>query len=378
MTRSRSARTAELSVNPNVRYAGAAAAVMAPVSACVATLYVLLAIAHPLVIGGTVGTIMSIVAGLSAIGLGVLAFVGYTRPPGLHYANFLLSLVIVVTIVNSGLHMVLTSDERQTTNLMLAVVAAGVAILPTSWNVGVTALAWAAWIVGITVSGGDIVHWGVAMAMATLVGQLARYGRRSSLDTAAESVSKVAELSVQDPLTGLANRRGLEVLGEEVLVIARNSDAGVSVAFIDVDGLKDVNDGHGHDRGDDLLLSVARALRASCRTTDVIARWGGDEFVVLSLGLSSSPESLEGRLLDVLRTEPGVPESMWQPSLSIGGARRLPGSDEDLESLLARADKDMYERRSVRRGPTSGTGSPHLGRHRTKGRRMPATDEPAP
>ena len=350
MARTTSARTAELSVDPEVRYAGAAAAVLPPVSASVALLYVLLAIAHPLVIGGTVGTVMSVVAGLSAIGLGVLAFFGYTRPPGLRYANLLMSMLFVVVILNSGLHMVLTADERQTTDLMLAVVAAGVAILPTSWNVGVTLLAWLAWAVGIAVSGGDIVHWGLAMAMATLVGQLARFGRRSSLDTAAESVSKVAELSVQDPLTGLANRRGLEVLGEEVLVIARHAGSGVSVAFIDVDGLKDVNDTHGHDRGDDLLLSVARALRTTCRTTDVIARWGGDEFVVLSLGLPSSPESWEARLMAQLQADPGVPTSMWQPSLSIGLAHHPPGSAEGIEPLLMRADKDMYERRSVRRG----------------------------
>ena len=346
---SRSARTAELSANPDVRYAGAAAAVLAPVSACVALLYVLLAVAHPLVIGGTEGTVMSLVAALSACGLGVLAFFCYNRPPGLHYANFLMSLLVAVVIVNSGLHMVLTGDERQTTNLMLAIVGAGVGILPTNWNVGVTVLAWAAWAVGITVSGGDVVHWGTAMAMATLVGQLARYGRRSSLDTAAESVSKVAELSVQDPLTGLANRRGLELLGQEVLLIARDADSVVSVAFIDVDGLKQVNDGHGHDRGDELLMSVARALRATCRTTDVIARWGGDEFVVLALGPPSPPEALQARLVEAMAAEPGLSSAMWQPSLSVGMAHRPPNSDEDLESLLMRADKDMYERRSIRR-----------------------------
>ncbi|MDQ1307760.1 MAG: hypothetical protein QG671_3593 [Actinomycetota bacterium] len=350
MTLSRSARTAELSVNPEVRYAGAAAAVLAPVSASVALLYVLLAVAHPLVIGGEVGTVMSVVAALSAIGLGIMALFCFSRPPGLRYANLLMSLLVVVVLVNSGLHMVLTGDERQTTDLMLAVVGAGVAILPTSWNVAVTVLAWATWIVGITVTGGDVVHWGLAMAMATLVGQLARYGRRSSLDTAAESVSKVAELSVQDPLTGLANRRGLEILGDEILLIARDSDSGVSVAFIDVDGLKEVNDGFGHDRGDDLLIAVATALRATCRTTDVIARWGGDEFVVLTLGPAASPDALESRLQDVLGAEPGVSPAMWRPSLSIGVAHRPAGSDDDLESLLMRADKDMYDRRSQRRG----------------------------
>ena len=377
MARSSSARTAELSVDPEVRYAGAAAAVLPPVAACVAMLYVLLAIAHPLVIGGTVGTVMSMVAGLSAIALGVLAFIGYTHPPGLRYANLLMALLFVVVIINSGLHMVLTADERQTTDLMLAVVAAGVAILPTSWNVGVTTLAWLAWVVGISVSGGDIVHWGLAMAMATLVGQLARYGRRSSLDTAAESVSKVAELSVQDPLTGLANRRGLEVLGEEVLVIARNSGSGVSVAFIDVDGLKDVNDNHGHDRGDDLLMAVAHALREACRTTDVIARWGGDEFVVLALGLPSSSESLESRLVAQLRTYSSVPSSMWEPSLSIGLAHRPPGSDEGLESLLMRADKDMYERRSVRRGDED-LDSDASGQGRGKRGKRPLNEEATP
>lgn len=343
-----SARTAELSADPQVRYAGAAAAVLGPVAITVAILYVLLAVAHPLVIGGVHGTVMSILAGLSAIGLGVLALFCYVRPPALRFANALLSLLLVVVVVNSGVHMILVKDATQTTNFMLAVVSAGVAILPTGWSVTVTGLAWVVWVAGIAISGGDVVHWGVAMAMATMVGQLARYGRRSSLDTAAASVTKVAELSVKDPLTGLANRRGLEVLGEEVLAIATESNSAVSVAFIDVDGLKIVNDSHGHEMGDELLLAVARGLRETCRNTDVIARWGGDEFIVLSLGPPATSATVQEKLLAQIRSDPTAPLSLWEPSVSVGLATRAPDSLEQLESLVTRADKAMYDGRSRR------------------------------
>jgi diguanylate cyclase (GGDEF)-like protein len=346
------ARTAELSVDPAVRYAGAAAAVLAPVCAAVAALYVVLAVTHPMVLGGSAGTTMSVVAGLSAIGLGILALIGYLRPPRLRYANALLAVVVLVVILNSSLHMIITGDTLQTTNLMLAVIAAGVAILRTGWNIAVTAVAWVAWFIGMQLSDGvGLVHWLFAMAMATLVAQLARYGRRSSLDTAAESVSRVAELSVQDPLTGLANRRGLEVLGEEMLAIAVGSGNGLSVAFFDVDGLKEVNDRHGHDAGDEVLLAVSHALRATCRTTDVIARWGGDEFVVLTIGHDLQADLVESEVVAALAAAAEVSDDVWHPSVSVGVAAVGAPSDRSLDELLTEADEAMYQRRRQQRLP---------------------------
>lgn len=357
MLRTRGARAAEISANPEVRYAGAAAVVLAPVSGWLALLYVVLTVSHPLALAEPAGTIMSIVAAASAICLGSLALLWYRRPPQLRYANLLISLPFLIVLFNSSLHMVITQDERQTSNFMLTIVGAGIAILATPWNIGINLVAWASWLIGISVSGGDVVHWGAAMAMATLVGQLARFGRRSSLDKAASAVSMVADLSVHDPLTGLANRRGLKLLGDEVLAMAQDSNSVVTMAFIDVDGLKAVNDAHGHDRGDQLLLAVSNALQDCCRNTDVLARWGGDEFVVLAMGVSTSPAALQQQLLDRLATDSTIPTEIWQPSLSVGIAQIEPGTTETLESLIKRADEDMYLRRSSRRGNTPKPGS---------------------
>ena len=179
----------ELSSDSRVRYDAAASRLILPVAGLVGLLYLGLAILHPVMVGGTDGRILSAVAGISAVGLLGLAW-AYRRRPRVRGGSAVLSMAFVVMITNSGLHLWLTGEEWQTSNLMLVVIGAGMAILATNWNIGLTVMTWLAWTLGmLSIPGANWSHWLIAMVMATLVAQLVRHGRRGNLETAAEAVN---------------------------------------------------------------------------------------------------------------------------------------------------------------------------------------------
>jgi diguanylate cyclase (GGDEF)-like protein len=141
---------------------------------------------------------------------------------------------------------------------------------------------------------------------------------------------------VVDPLTGITNRRG----AENALRIedARRKRTGLplSVVLFDVDFFKRVNDEHGHAAGDDVLCRVARTLAKSARLTDVIARWGGEEF----LAILSSPE--EGAATFAERARKFVESMDVSPRVTLSAGVAEVGSDETPASAIARADERLY------------------------------------
>jgi diguanylate cyclase (GGDEF)-like protein len=142
------------------------------------------------------------------------------------------------------------------------------------------------------------------------------------------------QAALTDPLTLLANRRGMARLVRE-----RRGRAGLTVLAIDVDGLKEINDRHGHAAGDELLQLVARAISSALRTSDVVARVGGDEFsCVLFDAHEDVGAEAAARILQAVRNPS---EDGWWPSVSIGVAAAAPGAA--LDASLRRADRAMYE-----------------------------------
>lgn len=139
-----------------------------------------------------------------------------------------------------------------------------------------------------------------------------------------------------DELTGLYNRKGYEQKKSEY----NKEEAAVMV--IDVDDFKDVNDNHGHDMGDKILMKVANALSTSFRSNDVICRMGGDEFIVIMMNISSArTDIIEERvqnLFSKLKEEDGLPEV----TVSIGVAFN-DDYDDNLDDLMKKADKALYE-----------------------------------
>ncbi len=150
--------------------------------------------------------------------------------------------------------------------------------------------------------------------------------------------AEVYRQSVTDELTGLYNRRGFLKRAEQELAVLRAADRSGLCLFLDVDGLKHLNDTVGHDAGDRLLVEAADLLRAVFRDDDVLARMGGDEFAVLVPGCA-----------DVDRVVARLRSHDEQVRLSIGTAVFDPKSDQGIFGLLGAADADMYDDKRARR-----------------------------
>jgi diguanylate cyclase (GGDEF)-like protein len=174
-----------------------------------------------------------------------------------------------------------------------------------------------------------------------------RVGLLTSRLAAAQEAARTD--SVRDQLTGSVNRRGLDMVAAPMVENARRQGEAAHCLFVDVDGFRDVNERHGAAAGDEVLRSLAAALAVAVRTTDVVARWTGDAFVVVGPGTGTSPLELERRVHASLTEAPPVPPELWAPRVSIGSATLVPWDEGDLGSLLRRAEQDMRLRRSLRR-----------------------------
>ncbi len=152
-------------------------------------------------------------------------------------------------------------------------------------------------------------------------------------------------LSLLDDLTGLYNRRGFLRLAEQHLKLAGRTKRGSLLVFADLDGLKEINDTHGHPQGDQALQDTAGLLRSTFRTSDVIARIGGDEFAILAIEAhQDSGEILTKRLQEKLK-EANASRRPYVLSVSFGVAYLDPERTSSLEQLMTQADQALYERK---------------------------------
>lgn len=151
------------------------------------------------------------------------------------------------------------------------------------------------------------------------------------------------ERSATDPLTGLANRRRLEEHGTKALALALRQGTPLSVVVLDLDRFKEINDTFGHDEGDRALVSVARALQANLRETDLAARLGGDEFAILLPGSEASQAAIVvERVREALTA--GATTRGYRIGLSAGVSELSPRASS-LEELIGQADRALYDAR---------------------------------
>ena len=156
--------------------------------------------------------------------------------------------------------------------------------------------------------------------------------------------TELRELALIDALTGLHNRRGFLSSAEQMLRLARRSARGLVMIFLDLDHLKTLNDTLGHDEGDRALVGLAGVLRSTFRTSDMVARIGGDEFAVLAIDAPPGAVSqLTDRLLERIETHNAQARRPALLSISMGTAVLEPEDPGGIEDLLARADRAMYE-----------------------------------
>lgn len=159
----------------------------------------------------------------------------------------------------------------------------------------------------------------------------------------AEGRRRQAELArrvTRDGLTGLSNREHLEQTLAERFERGAVGDQRMALLFVDLDQFKAVNDTFGHQTGDEVLVIVGERIRAAVRPTDIVARWGGDEFVVLVEGSPEEADRIAGRLRSSVGEPLVVAGQRLEPRVSVGVAVQRPG--EDAAAVLQRADAAMY------------------------------------
>jgi diguanylate cyclase (GGDEF)-like protein/PAS domain S-box-containing protein len=173
-----------------------------------------------------------------------------------------------------------------------------------------------------------------------------------------ESNAILENISFVDHLTGLNNRKGFLAFAGNRMNLARQNGDAFSVAFIDLDGLKKINDSFGHEMGDRALIEVAGVLKQSVRQSDILARLGGDEFAVFVV---EANETQAGGILDRIQHHldacNAMPGRRYHLSFSIGIVSSPATEDSSVETLLGRADALMYQQKRAKtlaRGESAG------------------------
>jgi diguanylate cyclase (GGDEF)-like protein/PAS domain S-box-containing protein len=173
---------------------------------------------------------------------------------------------------------------------------------------------------------------------------LAANGIMSDITERKRLEEELRSMTLTDELTGLSNRRGFFTLAQQQLKIANRLNKGMMLFFMDFDSLKSINDSAGHQAGDRALVDTALVLKQTFRESDVIARYGGDEFIALTLEISEHSELiLIERLGENLANFNTGQAAAYRLSLSLGFAHYDPLKPVSIEELLEKADRSMYD-----------------------------------
>lgn len=161
---------------------------------------------------------------------------------------------------------------------------------------------------------------------------------------------QLRELSLVDELTGLSNRRGFNILANHFIDISSRMNLKAAIIFADLDWLKTINDSFGHAEGDQALIETANLLKRTFRSSDIIARLSGDEFVILaSESCENSAEEVLSRFKARLEDFNSNPDRKYPLSISFGMAHYAPGQPKSLDELMQEADKAMYEEKLAKK-----------------------------
>jgi diguanylate cyclase len=202
----------------------------------------------------------------------------------------------------------------------------------------------------------------ILVSMCVLMTYLSNIRARSSQrkQSLAEALARIRELAIRDELTGLFNRRHmLELLHTERSRADRSAQPWC-LCMIDVDHFKSINDRHGHGVGDEVLRSLALIIRDGLRDCDHVARWGGEEFLVLlpNTGLDEAVLVVERIRQSLLRT--GMSRSVPDLRVTLSAGVSEAVCEESLPQTIDRADQALYRAKSAGRNRTETASSPEM------------------
>ncbi|MDX1397403.1 MAG: GGDEF domain-containing protein, partial [Oceanospirillum sp.] len=176
---------------------------------------------------------------------------------------------------------------------------------------------------------------------------------KGSLRVAADKEAKLNNLAMTDELTGILNRRSLMEAYEQSMNLAERKGWPLSVLMLDIDHFKQVNDQHGHQMGDEVLVRFARSVSATLRESDLMGRYGGEEFLIIMQdedvnGAFSAAERIR-KIVQSMSFEGATPFTV---QVSIGVAERTQFGDTSPEELLKAADVALYRAKNTGRNRT--------------------------
>jgi len=163
--------------------------------------------------------------------------------------------------------------------------------------------------------------------------------------------AEILALSITDQLTGLHNRRGFLSLAWQQLKLSERNKNRMLLLFADLDGLKWINDTLGHEEGDKALIEAATVFKEIFRTSDIIARLGGDEYAALAVDINEAEsEIFTARLQGLVDTQNNQENRRYRLSISVGCSYYDPENPCSIDELMASADKLMYEQKQNKKG----------------------------
>jgi diguanylate cyclase (GGDEF)-like protein len=192
---------------------------------------------------------------------------------------------------------------------------------------------------------------------------------RAKLERQAKALE---EASVTDELTGLLNRRGFLLIAEQEMRVAQRNKQKMVLFFADLNGMKAINDTLGHKVGDEALKATALLLRGVFRSSDVIARLGGDEYVVLATDAAATSGDIFATRLRELLSEYNAKGGAFTLSISVGTSIYDPMLPLSLEAMLAEADQGMYAHKQITKR-SGNLGAPSISPASVPGIRKPMT-----
>jgi diguanylate cyclase (GGDEF)-like protein len=320
-----------------------------PVTAGVSAIFGALVPVHLLTLPGHDGVVMAWVAGVvSLVMLALWVALGTDlATPIEENAQAVGAAVGVLCGIETLAHMLTVGAPWVTTAVILEVMAVGACLSARLWAAMVIVATDLGWLAVVLYLGPDPVWWQAGAQLLAATGLAAvfnviRYRTVERLEAAKQALGAMA---VTDELTGLANRRGLLLAGEPMLQVSRRTGRPVTVLYLDIDGLKQVNDSGGHAAGDRLIVATGEILHDVFRSADVVARLGGDEFAVLLSGTGETHVGVLQARLHSRLAEAGI-------FASVGVVSADPAqNDQSLEQLVDMADLAMYSAKRTRRAP---------------------------
>jgi len=322
-----------------------------PVSLALSGLYLFFSINHFIWLPEDIQMLMVGIAGTTAIILFSLSiFIKRLSfsPKRTYPIGFFIILIITF---NSMMHLYLTQEIFQTTNLILVIFGTGYFLLSRRWfliSLGLILVGWFLIIVNIPSSEG-IVHYSIALFSTSLISTLFNFVRTNTLLELNQAKQQMEYMAKHDSLTELPNRWLFNEQIEHTLLLARRSSISFAILMIDLDNFKNINDHYGHLIGDQVIKKVGQRFQQVLRTSDLVSRWGGDEFAILLFDIENDDDIVLviNKVFSAFSDPIIIDSEKHHIFMSIGVAK-YPQDGEDIITLLKRADSALYEAKEKR------------------------------